>query len=458
MIYVNACFDWRNFESNSYDHGVFDTNQTPTMYSELVETGGRWRHALLKWLRLGRAKRDHATTRVVLLSWVGALGHPLCYLVWHRLWPVEFESVPLRAVGVALCVVGLFARRFSRRWLDIYLLVTLSYVLSFFFTFMCLMNHAGAIWTESLLISLIVLFHFDMGMASLAYVIGTTAACCAVVLLGHGDLLLSRSVLQQLPVHGFAIAVLSATKISRNALEQEKLAGLGAGLATVSHELRTPLISIEANVRGLIRMLAASSAGQRVRLDALDALSRIQFEARHMNHMVDLFLLSATAVNRNLRPREMVSMAEAIGMMMKRYPFTSASQRDAVTVELRHDFRFAGQGELAVVILLNLLRNALKAIHRAGKGRVRIVVDGAHATPRLLFIDTACGVAPQHLPLIFRRFYSFPPHQGSGIGLALCRDIMAAWQARIRCVSRAPAYAVFILEFPRSQAPAIAPA
>jgi two-component system CAI-1 autoinducer sensor kinase/phosphatase CqsS len=101
-----------------------------------------------------------------------------------------------------------------------------------------------------------------------------------------------------------------------------------------------------------------------------------------------------------------------------------------------------------VVILLNLLRNAFKAIHRAGKGRVRLVVDGTHAAPRLLFIDTACGVSQHHLPKIFRRFYSFPAHQGSGIGLALCREIMQAWGASIRCVSREHAYAIFILEFP----------
>jgi two-component system CAI-1 autoinducer sensor kinase/phosphatase CqsS len=60
-------------------------------------------------------------------------------------------------------------------------------------------------------------------------------------------------VLQQLPIHWFTIAVLSAAKISRQVLAQEKLAGMGAGLATVAHELRTPLTSVDANVRGLLR-------------------------------------------------------------------------------------------------------------------------------------------------------------------------------------------------------------
>jgi len=58
------------------------------------------------------------------------------------------------------------------------------------------------------------------------------------------------------------------------------------------------------------------------------------------------------------------------------------------------------------------------------------------------------------MTLIFHRFYSFPPHNGAGIGLALCQEIMDAWSATIECVSRESAYAIFILEFP--QQPSIA--
>src|SRR5471032_1666150 len=394
---------------------------------------------------------DHATTRVMALCLLGAIANPLCYLVWHRLWPENYESLALRVVAVALCLVSLGARRFSRRALKLYQIIVFSYALSFFFTFMCLMNHASPVSAEALLVSLIVLFHFDMDIAVLSYLIGTTLACAAVVVLGHAGLLLEQAVLRQLPIQGFVIAALSVTKVSRNALERERLAGLGAGLATVAHELRTPLISIEANVRGLMRMLAASPVASDDKLARLDALNRIQFEARHMNHMVDLFLLSATAVNRNLRPTESVSMAAVVEAVLRRYPFAGGAQQHAVAVEVRRNFSYAGQEELSVVILLNLLRNALKAVQRAGKGRVRIVVDGAHRPPRLLFIDTACGIPAQQMPLIFRRFYSYPPHNGAGIGLALCEEIMLAWSASIRCVSREGAYTVFILDFPQQQ-------
>jgi two-component system CAI-1 autoinducer sensor kinase/phosphatase CqsS len=189
-----------------------------------------------------------------------------------------------------------------------------------------------------------------------------------------------------------------------------------------------------------------------------EAMARIQFEVRHMNHMIDLFLLSATAVNQQLEATEYLSMAEVVDSVIGRYPFTGNAQRNAVTVDVRADFTFAGRCELSVVVVLNLLRNALKALHRAGKGRVRIVVDGARTTPRLLFIDTGCGIAPSQLPMIFERFYSYPPSAGSGIGLALCKEIINAWQASIRVLSREHAYTVFVLEFPKVQLAAPAPA
>ncbi|MET0264047.1 MAG: HAMP domain-containing sensor histidine kinase [Duganella sp.] len=419
------------------------------MKQPLQELWKRWKTGVVQSLLQYHGREDHATVRVLLLACIGTVAMPLYYVIWQHFFPQEYESLPLRLLGIVLCAIGLFARQFSRAMLDLYLLVALSYIFPFFFTFMFLMNHASGVWSESLLIGLIILFHFDTSVALKAYLIGTSLACAAAAAMGEGAIINSRQTLQQLPIHWFTLTALTAAKISRHVLEQEKLAGLGAGLATVAHELRTPLTSVDANVRGLLRMCSEGSGNlQADRLGTIDALARIQFEVRHMNHMIDLFLLSATAVRRSLRPIETVSMEAVVEAVLKRYPFVNTSQQKLVALEVRRNFCFAGQSELSVVVLLNLLRNALKAVQRAGKGRVRIVVDGGHAPPRLLFIDTGCGIPAPQMPLIFNRFYSFPPHNGAGIGLALCQDIMEAWNATIRCVSRESAYAVFILEFP----------
>ncbi|QBQ36476.1 HAMP domain-containing histidine kinase [Pseudoduganella plicata] len=317
---------------------------------------------------------------------------------------------------------------------------------------MFLMNDATGAWVQWLAVAIVALFHMPTPMALRCYVTGTVLALACAILQGRGHVILSTAFLHQLPVHWFLIGLLCVARLGRSALEQEKLAGMGEGLGAVAHEMRTPLASMDANVRGLTRMLQGEPGTGSGSEEARQAMTRIQYEVRHMNHLIDLFLLSANAVRRRLDPCESVSMADAVQAVLRRYPFSSPAQRSAVAVDVRSNFNFAGQYELTVVILLNLLRNALKAIHRAGKGRVRIVVDGQRKPPRLLFIDTACGIAARHQRFIFQRFYAYPAYTGTGVGLALCRQIMHAWNARIRCVSRESAYAIFVLEFPIQRA------
>ncbi|HEU4843912.1 MAG TPA: sensor histidine kinase, partial [Burkholderiaceae bacterium] len=114
----------------------------------------QWQHRLVQSLRRYHCQQQHATARVLVLAAMGTVGMPLYYVVWHMFFPQEYESLPLRAFGILLCALGLGARRFSRRWLERYLLVTLSYIFSFFFSYMFLMNHASGVWSESLLIAL----------------------------------------------------------------------------------------------------------------------------------------------------------------------------------------------------------------------------------------------------------------------------------------------------------------
>lgn len=404
--------------------------------------------AIAQWLLRHERAFDHDTMRVMLLAWIGMFGLPLYYVIWTRFFPQPYENLWLRAVGTSLCVsLIIWLPAMPPRWQRVFAFVTVTYTLPFLFTFLYLMNHGSPVWSQSSLVALIILFHFNVRWALASSLVGSAIAAGAFALIGDAAFLVSRTVLEQVPISVFTVFVVSIAKVGRRMLAQEKLAGMAQGLASVSHELRTPLVSVDANVRGMARLLARGHEGCDPHALA-DALARIQFEVRHMNHMVDLFLLSATAVNRKLEPTEHVSMKDVVESVLRRYPFASQAQRDNVAIEVRGDFTFAGQYELCVVILLNLLRNSLKALHRAGKGRIRIIVDGTRQMPRLLFIDTGCGIAAAQLPNIFKRFYSYPPSTGSGIGLALCKEILDAWHASIRCVSRELAYTMFVLEFP----------
>jgi len=404
---------------------------------------GRW------WLSINTQFGDMAN-RVAILAWVAVIGMPLYYVVWAYWFPQPYENLGLRLFCTALCAPIIFIRHMrQRKWLAAYFFVCLTFGLPFFFTFMFLMNGGSPVWGQSLLIGLILLFHFDTTLAFLSYVIGSALAY-AVYATIHGSLMpLSVQMLEQVPIQLFAVFTVSLAKVGRKVLAQEKLAGMATALATVSHELRTPLRSINANARGLSRLLqenAVQATPSQVPMEK--ALARIELEVRHMNNVIDLFLLSASTGRENLIPKDIVSMAAAVELMMQRYPFVNQEQRDLVAVTVRSDFRLLGQVELCSMVLINLLRNALTSIQRVGKGRVRIVLDGARARPRLLFIDTGCGIEAGRASQIFERFYAYPESSGTGIGLAFCKDVLEAWGARIRVVSRPLGYTIFVLDFP----------
>lgn len=415
-----------------------------------------WNHRsrrLFGALVRARQESGPGTLRVILLAWFGAAGFPLYYWVFSELFPQPYEDFTARAVGTAIGLLGFAAVRAPRHWRRLYSALAATYYLPFFCTYMFVMNGGSQVWAQCLMVALIALFQLEHRIALPAWLAGTSCAVLCVIAQQRGALLLSYPVLEQLPVHAFLIATLSALRMGRNALERQKLSGLREGLGTVAHEMRTPLASVDANVRGLTRLLREADGGSTPQRGQIElAMARIQYEVRYMNHLIDMFVVNASTPPSRLGPIETVSMANAVHAAMRRYPFCDQHQAAKVSVEVRRNFRFPGQEELAVVVLLNLLRNAMKAIQRAGKGRVRIVVDGGHATPRLLFIDTACGIPARRMPMIFRHFYTHPPHNGNGIGLALCHQIMHAWHANIRCVSRESAYAIFVLEFPRSGA------
>lgn len=422
---------------------------------------GRFKHLLLKWLLVQEQQHAIVATRLRLLAWIGVVGMPAYYLVWTTWFPQRYESPLLRALGMALCVPALFAHRVKgNTLLRIYEFVGVTYVLPFFFTYMFLMNDGSAVWAQSLLAALIVLFHFDWWWALASFAAGTLAAAGLFAVHGSGTPLEQTHMLEQAPIYLFTIAVVSVTKLGRRVLAREKLAGMAQALALVAHELRTPLMGVTANVRGIERV-AQRLGGGRPDAGVDAALERIRYDVRHMNRLIDLFLESATALERELAPTESLSMAGVVQAAIERYPFASGAQRSKVEVVVRRDFCFAGRDDLCAVLLLNLLRNALKALQRAERtegrgaaaGRVRIVIDGARVRPRLLVMDSGCGIPEGQLPLIFERFHSNPPGSGAGIGLALCRDIVRAWHGTIRCRSRERNYTVFAVAFPRAAAP-----
>jgi signal transduction histidine kinase len=107
-----------------------------------------------------------------------------------------------------------------------------------------------------------------------------------------------------------------------------------------------------------------------------------------------------------------------------------------------------GQVERAV---RNLVTNAVQ--HSPPGGAIRMEVTGG-ASPQVRITDQGTGIAEVDLPYIFERFYradrSRGRRPGSGIGLTVARELVAANGGTVLVESTGPGGTTFVITFPRA--------
>jgi signal transduction histidine kinase len=102
-------------------------------------------------------------------------------------------------------------------------------------------------------------------------------------------------------------------------------------------------------------------------------------------------------------------------------------------------------------LLLNLLDNAVKYTPAGGQVTVGWNVDGRHVD--LWVRDTGIGIASEHLPHVFDRFYRADKARsraegGAGLGLSICRWIAEAHGGSISVQSALGNGATFTVKLP----------
>jgi signal transduction histidine kinase len=84
-------------------------------------------------------------------------------------------------------------------------------------------------------------------------------------------------------------------------------------------------------------------------------------------------------------------------------------------------------------VLLNILLNAVQAID--GEGLVLVETGCVEGEAVISITDTGRGISPQHLPNVFRPFYTTKGN-GTGLGLSLARRIVQQHDGRIDVMSQ----------------------
>lgn len=192
-------------------------------------------------------------------------------------------------------------------------------------------------------------------------------------------------------------------------------------VANVSHELRTPLASIKLYVETLL------DGGLDVPGMAEDRLNKINREVDELTQLVrELLELARLESGRDQPSLVALDLADVGRSAVERLEAQAERAGILLATAFPHGLpRIRGDRRMLEGALVNLIHNAVK--FTPGGGRVTVgATAGAGGEVTLWVEDTGVGIAADHLPRLFERFYKEDPARtggGTGLGLAIVKHV-----------------------------------
>ncbi|MBO9348320.1 ATP-binding protein [Chloroflexus sp. MS-CIW-1] len=193
-------------------------------------------------------------------------------------------------------------------------------------------------------------------------------------------------------------------------------------LADVTHELRTPLATIGGYMEGLVDGVVSANPA---------TFNLILRETRRLQRLIeDLELLSRVEAGQLPVVARAIDLRSVLEAQIAQFePLFSSNQ---VTLSLDAPEQLPqvwADPDRVAQVLINILANAYRYTPAGGQVTVQVSTDDQEV--RVAVIDSGIGIAAEHLPHLFERFYRVDKSRarnsgGSGIGLAIARHLIYA--------------------------------
>lgn len=221
-----------------------------------------------------------------------------------------------------------------------------------------------------------------------------------------------------------------------------------AFFSNVSHEFRTPLTLMLGPVADLLSELDGEvSAEQRERLDiAYRNGLRLQ---KLVNTLLDFSRIEAGRVQASYEATDLARLTSELASN-----FRSACERAGIDLIVdcpSLDEPIYVDPDMWEKIILNLVSNAFKFTF---SGSIEVKLRKSAEQVELTVRDTGVGIPPEELPKVFERFHRVPISQGrtqegSGIGLALVRELVKLHGGAVSVNSTLGEGTLFTVSLPR---------
>lgn len=222
-------------------------------------------------------------------------------------------------------------------------------------------------------------------------------------------------------------------------------------LADLAHEIRTPVSVLEAYMEALedgVQSLDRETIGM-----LRDQTRRLVRFTVDVNALTTAEHGSTSIAARWMSPETLISTA--VAAVANRYSAEGVRLTSHVPDDLP---KIWADPERLGQVLGNLLDNALR--HSPPHGHVDMAATAAHDVLTITVNDTGDGVAAEHLPYLFERFYRVDAARdrargGAGIGLSIAKALVEAHQGQITVHSDGPGTGTaFTITLPTTPRPA----
>jgi two-component system sensor histidine kinase HydH len=220
--------------------------------------------------------------------------------------------------------------------------------------------------------------------------------------------------------------------------QSEKLASIGQMVATIAHEIRNPLGIVRSSAEVLARKTNPDPS-------KIQKLSRIIVEeATRLSSILTDFLDFARPKSPNFNPLDVRDVIARVKNNLDEEIEERRIQWQDQSLNGLHPI-IVGDADLLYQAFLNVAMNAFEAMKDGGT--LKISVSKEAAKVRIDIADDGHGIREDDLPKIFTPF--FTTHEmGTGLGLSVVHNIIAAHGGEVSVRSREGQGAEFIISLP----------
>jgi two-component system phosphate regulon sensor histidine kinase PhoR len=224
------------------------------------------------------------------------------------------------------------------------------------------------------------------------------------------------------------LAKLRQDLIQLRKLEQVRTQFLG----NVSHELRTPIFAVQGYLETMMNNNISDARVMK------DFISRAHHQAERLNNLLtDLIDISRIESGEMKMSFKLFDVHDWLAGQVEEWQEKASEYQVALSLDNKKPAApvyVLGDQERLTQVMVNLVLNAIK-YNRPG-GQVTVGYQASDSQVEIFVQDTGWGIAQDHLPRIFERFYRVDKERsrsmgGTGLGLAIVKHIVEAHGSQV---------------------------